>query len=200
MVVFSSLSVFHILASQMWLLPWVSTTHNKYFRVVSSFNRRQLIDDILPFCVNRGSTSWSVVSACENNSASSTDERMFGQSAFHTYVKWICVVNNASQHGRHAKQRVKALAFCLSNKKHCSVLRSNPQGFGLFCFFPRIAISLLLRFLFCHWGEITSSPGFILRKRTNSMMSSLFRHILNNLSWPHQNPHLQRRCYICDLR
>lgn len=119
------------------------------------------------------------------------------------FVLWIMhhSTGDTPSGARWELRCVKAPAFRLSNKRRRSVLRSNPQGFGLgFFFFPHIAISLLLRFLLCHWSEITSSPGFILRKRTNSMMSSLFRHILNNLSWPHQNPHLQRRCCICDLR
>lgn len=116
------------------------------------------------------------------------------------FVLWIMhhSTGDAPSGARWELRCVKAPAFCLSNERHFSVLRSNPQGFVVF--FPPVAISLSLQFLLCHWREITSSPGFILRKGTKSVMSSPSRHILNNLSWPHQNPHLQRRCYICDLR
>lgn len=52
------------------------------------------------------------------------------------FVLWIMhhSTGDTPSSARWELKCVKALAFCLSNKRRCSVLRSNPRGFGLVFF------------------------------------------------------------------
>lgn len=112
---FSSSIVFRsqMYVSILTLLFFVEIYKKTIFWVIRSLRWPHLIDDI-PLCVTHDTTEWSVVSVsvCEDDSERSSEEWEGGESAFHTYVKWICILINALQLSWYAKQHVLMAAIC----------------------------------------------------------------------------------------
>lgn len=112
---FSSSIVFRsqMYVSILTLLFFVEIYKKTIFWVIRSLRWPHLIDDI-PLCVTHDTTKWSVVSVsvCEDDSERSSEEWEGDESAFHTYVKWICILINALQLSWYAKQHVLMAAIC----------------------------------------------------------------------------------------
>lgn len=159
---------------------------------MSSLDSTLFVDDT--FLPLRQSHNSSVLRVCENNGECWKPRRGYlAQSALCTRVRWICVLNNASRLGRHAKRRalwaqmrVEALAFTPLNEKHFST-----PIFSALKFNPHFVLALK--------QETSLSPWFILRKcKLHEVIVDQAHR--SNLPWPHQKPHLPWHGYICDLR